>query len=82
MNKKKIFGLTTTALLAVTIAANVSIAKVKRGFSDISLANVEALANEGTIVVGKPCIMDCQMCWCMWLWDDGEVDEEVGRFSR
>jgi len=48
MNKKKIFGLTTAALMVAVIAVNMSISSIKRGLSDVSLANVEALAeNEG-----------------------------------
>ena len=48
MNKNKIFGLVAVLVIAAMVAVNVNINSQEKGLSDIYLANVEALANEGT----------------------------------
>ena len=79
MNRKKLLGLTAAAMIVLGVVANVKIATQKSGLSDISLANVEALAG-WEITVGRPCAQTCIDCICRYEWDDGEVDEIEGKF--
>jgi len=79
MTKKKLVGLIAVVAFALTIALNVSFSANNYNLSDISLANIEALAQieAGTcenydpgfclpIFIGYPC------CWDVtgtWYWD-------------
>ena len=46
MNKKTIFGSIAVLVIAAMAAFNVNVNSQEKGLSDVSLANVEALANE------------------------------------
>ena len=46
MNKKKIIGLLAAGLIAAVATTNLNIATQESGLSEVSLANVEALAQE------------------------------------
>ena len=71
MNKKKIFGLSAATLVAVAIVANVRISRIGSSLSDVSLANVEALAkgesDQMFCDVMTPCVIniwyDCSNYW-------------------
>ena len=61
MNKKKIFGSIVVLAIAVIAAFNVNVNTKEEGLSDISLANVEALAKETVYIYCKtpPLILIC-----------------------
>ena len=74
---KKIWLYLAIIVIAVVAAINMNTNANRYGLSDMELANAEALA-QGEVIVGIPCAEVCKMCWCMWFWDDGEVDEAEG----
>ena len=69
MNKlKKILGLLAVLLIAVVVAWNMNVNSQTKGMSDLSMANVEALANgEGIIYGDQWCNIECYYppgrCW-------------------
>jgi len=74
MIRKKILGLTAAAMILLGVVANVNIATQKNGLSDISLANVEALAGETTIIFcDGPIIVRCVSGIDFWGQKTGEI---------
>ena len=69
--KKTILGTIAVAAIAVTMALNVNFNAKNNNLSDISLANMEALA-QGEITVG-PCFCRGPVNPnCLIVWDDGD----------
>lgn len=65
MKKKLLSGIFALALL---VAAGYGVNQTMKSdsrLSDLALMNVEALAN-GEVIIGVPCIHDCQYCWCYY----------------
>ena len=58
MNKKKIIGLLAAGLIAAVATTNLNIATQESGLSEVSLANVEALADSE-----KPPVYNCPGGW-------------------
>ena len=62
MNKKIYFGLLAIGAVAVIATTNLNIASNKKGLSEISLANVEALALNEDPIGDCTWIMDTKEC--------------------
>jgi hypothetical protein len=72
MNKKFLYGIAVLAIAAVA-AFNVNLGSKSDNLSGVSLANVEALADETS---GCPhgCYEGWKGCWCyQWYWDAKEA---------
>ena len=69
--KKKVIGGIAVAAIALTIALNVNFSAKNNYFSDISLANVEALA-QGEITVGPCYCISITTNWCILNFSDGD----------
>jgi hypothetical protein len=67
-SKKTVLGFIAVSAIAALAAVNVSINKQGDKLSDVSLANVEALALE--IQIGAPC-MEKNNSECVYNWADG-----------
>ena len=67
MSNKKIFILTAAFSIAIISAFNVSINTSESGLSNVSLDNVEALAQESN---GFKCIQVRGLCCSNGLWSD------------
>ena len=63
MNKKKLFGSIAILSIAAMTAFNVNVNSKEKGLSDVSLANVEALASNE-----RPTTEDCKE-WCKTNYD-------------
>jgi hypothetical protein len=64
MNKKKIFGSLAVLAIAAMAAINVSVNSRDNGLADVSLANVEALANENPDCPNGCLDQAGTGCWC------------------
>ena len=62
-NKRVLSGLFALALLATTAVGVAESKKSEAKMSDLTMANVEALAN-GEVGIGVPCMHTCEYCWC------------------
>ena len=78
MNNKKILGIFAALAIAVVTAFNVNINSQEKGLSDVSLANVEALAQEdgGTTVWCCNSFFTCKgdICGTVTYSDTGRVE--------
>ncbi len=70
MDKKKFLGLLAVLMIAAVAAWNVNLNSQKDVLSDLSMENVEALADESG--GGKPdCSTSCSGEWCGGVYIDG-----------
>lgn len=68
---KKIIGGIAVAAIALTMALNMNFSTKNNNLSNISLANVEALA-QGEGYVDCYCMSWNTSEWCMLFWSDGD----------
>ena len=72
--KKKLFG-TMVAIAAMFAGYSAYDAQNGNELANVVLDNVEALARE-EVIVADPC-MYVPNNWCIYMWDDGTVDDEI-----